>query len=50
MANWIPGQGFFLVQPSEPYDEAKLEQEMNALKLKLDAAEMQFRTSKERTA
>lgn len=42
MAKWIPGQGFHLVQPSEPYDKAKLQREMDELEAKLQAAEKQL--------
>ncbi|UAW07754.1 hypothetical protein PVJ1_00020 [Psychrobacillus phage PVJ1] len=39
MPKWIPGQGFYLVQPSEPFDEEKEQREMDKLIAKLEEAE-----------
>lgn len=46
MAKWIPGQGFYLVQHSGPYDKEKLEREMEELELKLQQAEKRMEEHK----
>lgn len=46
MANWIPGQGFYLVQHSGPYDKAKLKREMDELEIKLQQAEKRMEERK----
>lgn len=50
MTDWINGGGFYLVQSSEPYDKDKLKKEMDALELKIQAAERYWAAQKERTA
>lgn len=46
MANWITGQGFYLVQPSEPYNKEKCDREMELLEIKLRKAEKRMEAAK----
>lgn len=43
MAKWIPGQGFYLVQPSKVQNKTNLE----VLELRLQEAEIRLGTRKE---
>jgi len=42
MANWIPGSGFYIVQPSGPIDEIENEKHLEEVKRKLEEAERRF--------
>ncbi|MFJ8065213.1 hypothetical protein ACIQYS_11335 [Psychrobacillus sp. NPDC096426] len=44
MANWIPGPGFYVVQPSGPINEIENERRIEDLKCKLKEAERHFET------
>jgi hypothetical protein len=50
MPKWIPGQGFFLVQPTGPIDEAENQKQMDLLERRLQAAELRFGIRKELSA
>lgn len=47
---WIPGQGFYYVQPSGPIDEAENERQMDLVKQKLYEAEIKFGMRREKSA
>ncbi|SES34605.1 hypothetical protein [Psychrobacillus sp. OK032] len=42
MTNWIPGAGFYVVQPSGPINEIENEQILEEVKRKLDEAKEAF--------
>lgn len=50
MPEWIPGGGFWLVQATIHKTPAELKVEMDALEMKLLAAERYWAAKKERTA
>lgn len=39
MSKWIPGQGFYLVQPSKAIDHIQNKKNLEILELRLQAAE-----------
>ena len=49
MANWIPGQGFHLVQSSGPINETENKKRMDLLEVRLQEAEIRFGIRKEQS-
>lgn len=50
MPEWIPGQGFFLVQLTGPIDEVENQKQMDLLEQRLQVAELRFGIQKELSA
>lgn len=50
MANWIPGQGFFLVQASGPVNALENKKRMDLLETRLQEAEIRFGIREEQSA
>lgn len=50
MANWIPGQGFHLVQSSGPINEIENKKRMDLLEARLLEAELRLGIRKEQSA
>jgi len=50
MAKWIPGQGFHLVQSTEPINETENKKRMDLLEARLQEAEIRFGIRKEQSA
>lgn len=42
MTNWIPGTGFYIVQPSGPIDEKEYTKRLEEVKRKVEQAERRF--------
>lgn len=42
MANWIPREGFYVVQPSGPINEEENNKRLEEVKRKLEEAEKRF--------
>lgn len=50
MANWIPGQGFHLVQSSGSINETENKKRMDLLEARLQEAEIRFGIRKDQSA
>lgn len=50
MPEWIPGQGFYYVQPNSPIDEVENKKRMDELEVRLQKAEKRIEKKKAQPA